>query len=72
MVDIFFFSVASTSTTLSAVAPTLDDLKKELCSVKNWQTLASYLGLEQHEVKAIEKHEQVCCILLSRILCQSI
>ena len=66
--NIFSFSVVSAAATLSTVVPTLCDLEKELCSVKNRQELAICLGLEQYEVKAIEKSEQVCCILLCGIL----
>ena len=71
MANILSFSVVSTSATLCAVVPTQHDLEKELCSVKDWQELAICLGLEQYEVEAIEKSEQVCCILklLCGILC---
>ena len=66
--NILSFSVVGASPAFLAVVPTLYDLEKELCLVKNWQQLAICLGLEQYEVEAIKKDEQVCHILLYRIL----
>ena len=69
--NIISFFVVSVSATLSSVVPTLCDLKEELCSIENWQDLAIHLGLEQYEVEAIGKEEQVCCILFYTFLCCS-